>query len=230
VNPVLAERYGSLDHPWAAASSAIDRLVSVRTLGVSLRSFGPSAFLCVLDPAFLLVPLPAWLLNVAAEQDTMESAIVGHYWWPILPWVFISAIRGAQRVRPRVLRVMSIALIAFTVVDSPLWLRGARMSWGALRTGRSVAQSLPNLPADASVVAQGNLVPHLGHRADIQVAGAELDASPADYVLLTTAGNLWPLSSDEESALLNRFAGDSSYTAMHVGQLFVFVHNNGPRH
>ena len=82
--------------------------------------------LCLVAPRYLLVAIPGILLNLAATRESLQAGLVGHYLWPILPWVFLASIDGVKRVRqyaPRAATVWLAGLVALTVLDSPLSVR-----------------------------------------------------------------------------------------------------------
>lgn len=64
-------------------------------------------WICWLRPKWLLVAAPAVLVTVAARDETLQSGLVGHYLFPILPFVFLAALDGAaylQSKSPKLLR------------------------------------------------------------------------------------------------------------------------------
>jgi len=67
-----------------------------------------------------------------ARSDTGQSGLIGHYAWPILPWIFLAAVFGARRIaawKPRLVPALAALLVLWTVTDSPLWAAFSRTPW-----------------------------------------------------------------------------------------------------
>ena len=58
----------------------------------------------------------------------------------------------------------------------------------------AIHQALAEIPANASVCAQGHIAPHLSHRLEIYTFP---QVNEADFVVLDLHGNVWPLSESE---------------------------------
>ncbi len=67
---------------------------------VPVKLLLPVGFLALLAPAPLLVTLPALTYNLLSETPS-QSSIYFQYLAPVVPFVFIAAIQGAQRVQNR---------------------------------------------------------------------------------------------------------------------------------
>jgi hypothetical protein len=85
-----------------------------------------------------------------------------------------------------------VVLSAFLPGHQPLW---RLFSPGFYRFGaieRAGRQALSIVPADASVVAQTSVAPHLSHR--IFLYQLAPDAPPADYVIAVEGRSTWPVA------------------------------------
>ena len=227
-NPLLESRYGTDPHTLPIAAFA-SRLLSLRTLRTLFDLAAATGFLVVLAPATIAPAVPGVLANVAANQDSMQATMIGHYAWAVLPWLFMAAAAGALRLQARSMRwtrVWCALLLAGTLVDS------------------RAAQSFPRTHADAQariilhqladitsgddylnhvILAQPNLIPHLRHSDHIfALKGDYHPPSDPDWILLTRTGDLWPLQPDELDGLVAQFAADPAYEQRLAGPLFAF--------
>lgn len=66
----------------------------------ALAVCGATAFTCFLSPAWSAVAAPALLLVLAASPGVGRERVIGHYLWPILPWLFAAAVIGVQPAGP----------------------------------------------------------------------------------------------------------------------------------
>jgi uncharacterized membrane protein len=103
---------------------------------------------------------------------------------------------SVARLARAALLILLLALVLFKVVQADYFFYGnlpfsQNFSWPVASARTSVAQRFVNMiPPGASVSAQTKLVPHLSHRNQIYMFpyGDEI----ADYVLLDTAGDVYP--------------------------------------
>lgn len=131
-----------------AATDVVSRVLSPRTAERLVSLVASAGFLPLAAPAWLVVALPGTLLNFAARPDSVQAGLTGHYLWPVLPWIFFSAVVGAHRLqlkKPAVVTTIAVLLAAATIADSPLWvgLRRASPCRGRqpMKCGRRSAQS-----------------------------------------------------------------------------------------
>jgi uncharacterized membrane protein len=89
-----------------------------------------------------------------------------------------------------------VLLSALLPGHQPLWrlFSPTFYRFGALE--RAGGQVLGVVPADASVVAQTNVAPHLSHRASLYQLTP--DAPPADYVIAVEGRSTWPVATFQE--------------------------------
>jgi len=207
---------GSAVVPGRAASTRVAASLATVTAG--------TGFLCWLAPEVLAIALPGLLLVLIANPHTTAIGITGHYFFPILPWLFYAAACGAARLQvshARALRVVSVLLLAGTVADSPL-LHGA---WRPADYGaaRAVTRQLAVIPPDAPLLAMPNLVPHLPHRMRLETVGTADDRdSDVEYVALSAVGDLWPLDRERVRALIAHYRGDARFRQLTDGPAFIF--------
>ena len=223
-NPFLQARYAG-DNGAPVEVEVGRRLLSGRSLVKVFNLTGGTGLLCWLTPEWLLPAAPGVVLNLAARRDSLQSAILGHYALPVIPWIFAAAVVGAGRLLrrfPRSKHAVITLLLGVAVLDTPLWLHVARGPWSELEHAAALRAQLRQVPEAASVLAQPNLIPHLPHRQEVQALGRETDAEAAEYVLLADLGNLWPLGRERVHALVAAYSSDARYERLGEGPLVVF--------
>lgn len=233
-NPFLEGRYGGL-------AEAAARLVSTETFGRIVTVMSATGFACLLAPLWAAIALPGMLVNLAAAPGTLQAALLGHYLWPILPWLFAAAAIGVGRLErratlsgsppsartslawPSAARWVPAAILLVALIDLPLPRAVARASWRQPEEAREVLQQLESIPRDASVLAQPNLIPHLPRRLEMHSLGVYTAGQPeGHYVVLTTVGDLWPFDSDEVAKRIAAYAADARFEQISDGPLFAF--------
>jgi uncharacterized membrane protein len=220
-NPFVAASLGSPE----AVHQSLERFSArraVETLGVVTASAG---LLCWLAPELLLIAVPGLLATLAFNPHSAGGGLVGHYLFPVLPWVFAAAALGAARLyraRPRVLTAVSLVLLLATVGDSPLWRRMSSVSEEDRARAALIRSALQRVPADAAVLAMPNLVPHLAHRDQISTLGGPPAREPAAWVVISATGDLWPLDSDKVRKEIETYASDKRFETVMSGPLYAF--------
>jgi hypothetical protein len=134
---------------------------------------------------------------------------------------------GAGRLArwsPRAVRSVAAVVALVTVVDSPLWLSLARQPWRGLDQGSAVREQLSAFdPRDGNVIAQPNLIPHMTHLNRVQAVGRELQpGAKPDYVLLSDAGDLWPLGPDGVTERVRLLRSHPDYRLTSTPPLYIF--------
>ena len=223
-NPLLESRFGS---PEASVDTSLvaTRLATSSTVTRVVNLLGSAGGLSLLGPSWLLPAVPGIVINLAADPASMQSAVIDHYVWPVLPWLFMAAAAGTTRLSGAArwaVRSAVVLLVLVTVVDSPA-LRGVVGRRPDADADRVLAQ-LTGLEGRV-VLAQPNLIPHLPRQDDMFAAygGDVLPGSPPDLVLLTEVGNLWPVTARDVATDVGRWANDPAYERVRSGPLSAFV-------
>ena len=227
-NPFLEGRYGGL-------ADAARRLISLESLSRMVTVFSATGFACLLAPAWAAIALPGLLVNLAAAPDTLQAGLLGHYLWPILPWLFAAAAIGVGRLERRatlsgspgrwpVTRWLPLAVVLVALIDLPLPRAVARAAWHQPDAAGEVLRQLQSIPLDASVLAQPNLIPHLPRRFQMHSLGVYTAGQPDDasIVLLAREGDLWPFTRADIETQAARYAADSRFERLTDGPLIVF--------
>ena len=222
MNHFINARYGTADGS-IVASGLVSRVLSVQSATTLLNVLLPFGLLSLGGPELLAVIGPALIVNLAANQDTLQAAVSGHYLWPMLPWIAAGAVRGYRRLKDMVPRfaIVWCAMIGIaTIVSSPIVRNSRRFI-----VDPAARVTLDQLPATAglTLASQPNLVPHLTHDNRVMAVGHDV-ASLHDYdvVLLTTVGDTWPFSTEEILGLVEKCSRDPAFDKVVSGPLFVF--------
>jgi uncharacterized membrane protein len=192
-----------LRHPWSILVRLVTPPMKVMTACLWVAPFAALP---------LASPLSVLLAPFAIERFLSSSqnhwGTIFHYSAPLAPIVAMAAADGLVRVTSRIrdepfrlrttatLAGMCVVLAALLPGHQPLWrlFSPASYHFGALEHAGRDALGL--IPADASVVAQTNVAPHLSHRASLY----RLDprAPDADYVIAVDGRSPWPLANFQD--------------------------------
>jgi uncharacterized membrane protein len=197
-----------LAQPWRFPISLVTPPIKLET---AILWFAPFVLLSLASPLAILV-VPFALTRFLSDSPTHWGTVF-HYSAPLAPIVAMSAADGLARISRHLdersaRRVMvgaaaaSVILSAILPGRQPLWRIFAPAHYAptdAARVGRSL---LRTIPADASIVAQAAIVPHLSLRDRIYVL--DKGAPDADYVVAAESLNPWPTGGfDELRSLLD---------------------------
>jgi uncharacterized membrane protein len=227
-NPFLEGRYGGL-------ADAAGRLLSWEALSRIVTVLSATGFACLLAPAWAAIALPGILVNLAAAPDTLQAGLLGHYLWPILPWLFVASAIGLGRLQRRaalsgppsrwpVTPWLPLAVAIVALIDLPLPRAIARTEWRQPAEAAEAIGQLQAIPRDASVLAQPNLIPHLPRRVEMHSLGVYTAGQPGDasFVLLAREGDLWPFTRSDIERQAARYAADPRFERLTDGPLVVF--------
>ena len=219
-NPILSGRYGIDDG--AGLQAAIGRMFSGSSLARLVTVTSTVGFLCFLAPRWFAIVLPGIAFNLAALPGTNQAGLGGHYLWPIIPWLFVAAVYGAERIGKWGVRWIPWVAMLIAVADTPL-PRAVIRSWHRDPTADTVLTQLKSLDLSSTVLAQSNLIPHLPRHNRVFGYGVYGEGQPEpDLVLLTKTGDLWPLGSDGLEREVARWRVDSRYEQVSAGPLWAF--------
>jgi len=189
--------------PWLAPRLLVSPPIKLLTMALWVA---PLALLPLASPLILLV-VPFGLERfLSASPNHWGTSF--HYWAPIAPIITMAAADGLARLAVRiddpVVRRRTVAAFAGACVLFSSLLPGHQGLWrllsprtyafGAIdRTGRD---AIAVIPADASLVAQTAVAPHVSHRRDLfRLDSAAPDAS---YVVAALERSPWPNASSME--------------------------------
>lgn len=227
VNALWEVRYGASSSGEVPVSGLVGHLLSRNTTTTLTNMVVTTGLLPIAGASWLIPAVPGLLANLAASPDTLQSHLIDHYAWPVLPRLYLAVFAGAtwlHRRWPRAARIWLIVLVVGTMADNPAVQRVLRR--GVSADASAVRVQLTTIGAsitpETSVLAQANLIPHLPRSRRMFAAGGDTSPSPPDLVLLTMTGNTWPQTTAEIDALITRYRTDTTYRETHSGPLFVF--------
>lgn len=191
--------------PWRIPLVLVTPVMKLRT---TLLMFAPFAFLPLLSPLTILIAPVALVRFLSSSPNHWGTAF--HYWAPIAPVLAMGAADGldrvagslrhqghdARNVTMRVFAAACVVLSAFLPTHQPM-LRLVRLSTYDTRPVAQTGNLVVGLiPKDASVVAQGAIVPHLSDRERIFVLDGMV--TDAEFLVATDRLDPWPLGSHDE--------------------------------
>ena len=182
--------------------------------GFSYAISAPSAFLAA----------PSLLFNLLSNYRG-QYTVKGQYNAPVIPFLLIATALGALKLlsysrdpcpekRKRmgqgigVYMVISGMIVTYYFSPSPL-ARDHDLARYTFTSHASITQEiLKEIPSDATVCAQSDLVPHLSHREIIHVF--PVDWQSVDYIVLDLYGTCFPVSASQYRDSVERVFKSSS--------------------
>ncbi|HEX5215683.1 MAG TPA: DUF2079 domain-containing protein [Vicinamibacterales bacterium] len=221
-NPLLEGRYGSPQGDSTIATVG-GHLFSRKTAATITSLIATTGLLPLAGAAWMMPALPGVMANLAAAPDSMQSGLIDHYAWPILPWLFLSAAAGASwlhRRWPKAAAAWVVVLLLATAGDNPAI---QRMFERRVPPEAAVVRDQLTRVSGTTILAQPNLIPHLPKSASMYAIGSPVDPPiTPDLILLSAVGNQWPLTADEVAALVAKYRGDARYEELSTGPLVAF--------
>ncbi len=221
-NPLLEGRYGS-QQSGSTIATVGGHLFSGKTAATITSMVATTGLLPLVGAAWMTPALPGLVANLAAAPDSMQSSLIDHYAWPILPWLFLSAAAGASwlhRRWPKAATVWVVVVLAATAGDNPAI---QRMFERRIPPEAAAVRDQLTRVSGTTILAQPNLIPHLPKSASMYAIGSPVDPPVTpDLILLSTVGNQWPLDADKVAALIEKYRGDERYEELSAGPLVAF--------
>ena len=193
----------SLQRPWLIPLTLVTPAAKLVTV---LLWLAPFIFLPLFSP-FAVLLLPIALSRLLSDNPNHWGASF-HYAAPLAPILAMSAGDGLRRLadrfdsprtRSRVVAGLSgscVVLSLFLPGNQPLWDLFDARHYATTPIHRAGYEALRVLPADASVVAQAAVVPHLSQRRYVYVLGE--NAAQADFVIASEHLTAWPHANYQE--------------------------------
>ena len=222
-NPIFAVRYAPGDDVAATISQVGARAVSLGFAAEIAQAFSVTGGLALLAPLVALPAFAAAAANALADPVSLQASLIGHYYWPIAPWLFWASIKGARKLEHlsrRGAAVFGVALIAFTISQSPLWT--SKNDGLTLDQAMSIRRQLAVVPDGAPVAATTNLIPHINHRARVYSIGINEPQVAPTFVVLSEAGNTWPLQRELVLARIHCFRQARGFDQVLGAGIWVF--------
>jgi uncharacterized membrane protein len=152
-----------------------------------LQLLAPTGFLALLALPELLLAAPGLAINLLAEHHC-QPEIYCQYTVPVIPFIFIAAVVGLQRLKGHLqhrwnwtiigLGILPLALLAFAL-DNPFSEdREVPAPLTELPNAEAVHRALATVPPDASVVTTNAYAPHLAQREGLYIIGIPAQRDP----------------------------------------------------
>lgn len=169
----------------------------------------PLFFLPLLKPSLFLLAIPPYIINVTSNFD-VQSKLGLYYAAPLIPFFFITMVYGLQNLSTRFAAKRETLL--WTVCLLLVVLNFGRFRSFEITPHHLIGyEALKQIPQEASVAAQVDIVPHLPKRQRISM----LDKTSRDlevmYVVFDKKGNTWPMSGSEYEGLFSSFSENKKY-------------------
>jgi len=176
------------------------------------RLLFPWVFLPLLAPGTLLIALPLVILQCASEFDLQQKLLL-HYAAPILPIFYWASVKGLKRlisqktyagagIQRAVFTALILINVGYSLIDKNCYKFDRLFS---LSKYKSRHLMLDQIPAGAQVLAQSLFVPHLSNKSDVRMyPGTPEDSEFAQFLVLDTSLNPWPLKQKEIEATVNK--------------------------
>ena len=221
-NALWQVRYGASASGDVPAGAIARNLFSAKTAATLANMTISTGLLPLAGASWLIPAAPGLVANLAAAPDTLQSHLIDHYAWPVLPWLYLAVFGGAMWLYgkwPRVARVWLIVLVLGTAADNPAI---QRMFQRRIHPDATIVRTELRTVRGTTILAHANLIPHLPPSPRMFAAGGDTPPSPPDLVLLTMTGNTWPHTKAQAEALIELYRADAGYRETMSGPLFVF--------
>lgn len=200
----------------------------------------PFAYLPLLGLPVLLIGTPSFAINLLSANAAMHDATGGQYGADIAPWLAWGAFQGLiivglvfKRWQPSLRRVAvngaALSLLAVALVwhvfrgYSPLALDPPH--WEITAHDRLAERFIEQIPADASLAAQGKLYPHLSDRT---IAYQLPDVNDAEYVFFDVTTGTWPVHPNDIYALAERLLDSGDYGVLDAADGYLLLKRGLP--
>jgi hypothetical protein len=214
---------------------------SITALGMLLI---PQALLPLAGLPLLLLAAPSLAFSLLSQNPTLRQLETWHYAAPMLPFVMLGTIDGMARLafygsyyvrrrtqsrrtfRRTILAVLALALIFTSLIYHHLrgysvlsWLYEWPEATAHHRLGQEIARTIP---AEASVLAQAQLVSYVAHREGLGIWNGPLDTD-YDYIWLDLSHPMLPNRFNAHGELLTGLTiePDFGFAAMQDGYLLL---------
>jgi uncharacterized membrane protein len=205
-----------LKTPWLIPVELVTPTYKLRTI---VLWFAPFLLMSLRSPlSLLLVPLA---LERFLSDSPTHWGTAFHYSAPVAPIVAMSAGDGLARLAhhldPTRARRLVVGVSAASVVLSsilpgrqPLWRLLSPRHYQTTASERVGYQALALIPRDATVTAQGALLPHLSQRDEIYILEPGVPVPATEFIVASASVSPWPFDAYEGIAVMldeRRIAG-----------------------
>ena len=194
----------------------------------TLNYFSVYLFLPFFSPlAFALLVLPQWFL-LYSSGNTMMFHVVNYYGYLSLPLLFYASILGLKKLENKVRwkKITVLVLILLIIVNAANSRYYKLFFQDPLKKKdryEIVEKIIENLPPEASITAQANLVGHITPREGRVFFPQNINES--ELILLDLEGNKWPLSEGNYMPCVDTLLNNKNYQVIENNFSFLFIRN-----
>jgi uncharacterized membrane protein len=200
----------------------------------------PFAYLPLAGLPVLLIGTPSFAINLLSANTAMHDATGGQYGADVAPWLAWGALYGLVYLRRAInywrpamataaTTLLSLILVSVAVVwhlfrgYSPLAFDPPH--WEITRHDRLAERFLAQIPAEASVAAQGKLYPHLSNRV---IAYQLPDVNQAEYVFFDVTTGTWPVHPNDIHTLAQDLLRSGEYGVLDAADGYLLLKRGLP--
>ena len=200
----------------------------------------PFAYYPLAGLPVLLIGAPSFAINLLSANTAMHDATGGQYGADVAPWLAWASLYGLLYLRAglsrlwpasplRLTQLLSLLLLAVALVwqlfrgYSPLALDPP--SWQITAHDRLARRFIAQIPAEASLAAQGKLYPHLSNR----LTAYQLpDVNDAEYVFFDVTTGTWPVHPNDIWALAQDLLRSGEYGVLDAADGYLLLRRGWP--
>ncbi len=183
--------------------------------------FAALLFIPLFTPFIVLAVPPIGIL--ASSQSPIMHGFGLHYFANILPFLFLAFVYGLKNVELWLSRWKKTKKIFVAICVLICSINLANTKWELLKSSRyqclkdykAVKKVIATIPTDSSVASLSSIIPHIPKRKNIVMLPQINDA---DYILVHSDINHWPLSEEEFVRLMEKLESDGNYICILDGQ------------
>lgn len=183
--------------------SVLSQVATPEKLRYLLHLVTPLGFLPLLSPGLLALVLPT-IGYLLMGRESPQFLIITQYAAPIVPFLFFAATRsiarhgrGAQIGGLAAMVLVASAASYYLQSPGPLSVNFVPQRYSVSQRAAIGKELIASIPADAGVVAQTDLVPHLSARRTVHMFPEVPGYDDIDYILFDREGNRYPFAGSD---------------------------------
>ena len=201
----------------------------VGPLLVKMAAILASLLFLPLFSRFSLLMVPPLCVALISRIETLSTFGL-HYFANLAPFLFLGFLFGLKKIKTLLsdsesrwkkigFNGLLAVLILITLANSK-WNVFKISDYRHLGDYRIVKETIRLIPADGSVAALSSLIPHIPKRPNISMLP---DRRNAEYLLIHSELNPWPMTDAERSHLIDQLTDSKLYTCLRKeGRVYLF--------
>lgn len=202
----------------------------------------PFAYLPLLGLPVLVIGAPSFAINLLSANTAMSDATGAQYGADVAPWLAWAALYGLVYMRWSVTRIFAnyqLSIINYQLIITNLFaalllivactwqlyygyspLAFDPPQWEITAHDRLARRFMAQIPAQASLAAQGKLYPHLSNRL---IAYQLPDVNEAEYVFFDATTGTWPVHPNDILALAEKLLHSGQYGVLDAADGYLLL-------